>query len=148
MDTQHNLNNQLLQPPTQKSWLARHFLTELLGLMLAAAVIAGIYYWQTTSNLPSTFDLPKHKSQDSTATWKTYTNIKYNFEIKYPLDWKASISQNVFTVEKSANCYATLTFGGTVNPVWYKNNVYDVIADGVACDNTLNQIFATFKFTK
>lgn len=26
-------------------------------------------------------------SQDQTADWKTYTNIKYNFEIKYPSNW-------------------------------------------------------------
>jgi hypothetical protein len=53
----------------------------------ALAVIAGIYYWQTTSNLPSTFDLPKHKVQDSTATWKTYSNSQYGFSFKYPNNW-------------------------------------------------------------
>jgi hypothetical protein len=77
--------------------------------------------------------------------WKTFINVKYDFQIKYPGDWKASITGSVFKVEKSANCYGTLTFGGKISPVWYKNNVYDTVTEGQTCDDTLNAIFKTYK---
>jgi|GEM_PF-1797879 hypothetical protein len=96
MDTQpNNLNNQPLQPLTQKSWLARHFLSELFGLMLAAAAFAGIYYWQTSSNLPQINFFPVHHQQASTTNWKTYTNSQYGFEFKYPNAWTVSSTVNV-----------------------------------------------------
>jgi|GEM_PF-4901117 hypothetical protein len=51
-------------------------------LMFFAAVVSGIYYWQTTSNLPAVINLPSHK--DPTQNWKTYSNSDYGFSFTYP----------------------------------------------------------------
>ena len=58
----------------------------VLGLVFLAAVlaaiIAGIYYWQTIKQIPSSFQFPNHK--DETDEWKIYRDDEYGFQFKYP----------------------------------------------------------------
>jgi hypothetical protein len=77
----------------------------LWAIVIIFTIILG-YFWsiRATNNLkeignnvnqikfpeiqmPATVSLDIEKQNDQTAGWKTYTNDKYNFEIKYPLDW-------------------------------------------------------------
>jgi len=61
----------------------------ILGLVflvaVAGAIVSGIYYWQTVSQIPPVAQFPVHK--DEMAGWKTYTNTEYGFEFKYPVEW-------------------------------------------------------------
>ena len=67
----------------KKSWFAMHKVLGVVFLLAAAgAAVAGIYYWQTVRNLPTSYQPIVHK--DPTANWKTYTNSQYSFEFKYP----------------------------------------------------------------
>src|SRR6185369_4550862 len=76
--------NNPIELPAHKSWIARHFLAELLGLTLAAAALAGIFYLQTSSqSSQAEVFMPVHHKA-STADWKTYTNSQFGFELKYP----------------------------------------------------------------
>lgn len=79
----------------------------ILGvLLLVAASAAGYFYWQgqqyqnqpivqyvspTPTSVPTT--------QDETVNWKTYSNSKLGFELKYPPGW--------FVAENSDNVYIT-----------------------------------------
>lgn len=70
----------------------KHKILGIIFLVLAAAaIVSGIYYWQTANQ---TFaPLPIHK--DATANWKTYTNTQYGFELKYPSEGKV-VGSSVF----------------------------------------------------
>lgn len=67
----------------------------LVGVLILGLVVGGAYYLgkQTpTSKTPnpvviSQTPTPSPSPSDETANWQTYTNTKYNFSIKYPLDW-------------------------------------------------------------
>lgn len=91
MDNQNSSDPIYKVPPIdpsepKKSWLSSHMILGVVFLIAAlAAIVAGIYYWQTTSGIPSSFQAPIHK--DSTQNWKTYTNTEYGFEFKYPSNW-------------------------------------------------------------
>ena len=54
-------------------------------VVVLAAIVSGIYYWQTTSQIPPVAQFPVHK--DEMAGWKTYSNVQYGYELKYPVDW-------------------------------------------------------------
>lgn len=75
---------------SHKSFFMRHLLAEILGIVLAGAVLAGgyFYYASTTEPIPET-KVPVHVEKDPTVDWQTYTNAEYGFEFKYPKDWLA-----------------------------------------------------------
>src|SRR3990167_7711464 len=78
----------ILQPdnPKPKSWLSSHMILGIVFLVVVlAAIVSGIYYWQTTSQIPPVAQFPVHK--DEMAGWKTYSNVQYGYELKYPVDW-------------------------------------------------------------
>ena len=74
----------------------------VLGLIAAVLVLGGMYLLKqnkksvvqtTVQSSPSPVD--KSVNLDSIgANWKTYTNKKFNFSIKYPLDKKVEIDEN------------------------------------------------------
>jgi len=55
-------------------------------IVSSGAIVSGIYYWQTVSQIPPVAQFPVHK--DEMAGWKTYTNTEYGFEFKIPKDWE------------------------------------------------------------
>ena len=74
-------------------------------IAVAGAAVSGIYYWKTVRVIPDTFQAPVHKTNvdcppapeltscmvnetqkqlSSTANWKTYTDGKFGYTMKYP----------------------------------------------------------------
>jgi hypothetical protein len=84
--------NELLQPrqtnpPPKKFWFSAHLVLGIVFLVaVASAIIAGIFCWQTFSQIPASIQTPVHKAQDTTANWKTYTNSQYGFNFEYPTE--------------------------------------------------------------
>lgn len=69
--------------PTKKNWFSSHMILGVAFLVVViAAIVAGIYYWQTVRVIPSSVQVPIHK--DETANWKVYTNAKFAYSFKYP----------------------------------------------------------------
>ncbi|MEK7562748.1 MAG: hypothetical protein AAB509_03665 [Patescibacteria group bacterium] len=66
-------------------------ISTLIGIIIivAVAIVAfgGIFVYQYFTVKPQ----PDIQTAE-TAGWKTYTNTKYTFEIKYPDDFKGSVS--------------------------------------------------------
>jgi hypothetical protein len=59
-------------------------------VLVFAAIISIVYYFQVVGT-PINTDPVVHR--DPTENWKTYPNVKYGFELKYPTDWKFSTDQ-------------------------------------------------------
>ncbi len=93
---QSNEPNFNFHPDVKKNWFSRHMILGFVFLFaILAAIVAGLYYWQTVRQIPAIVDLPVHKVKvDPTATWQTYTNAQYGFEFKYPNDWNLSDESN------------------------------------------------------
>ncbi|MBX4191820.1 MAG: hypothetical protein KW804_03405, partial [Candidatus Doudnabacteria bacterium] len=69
----------------EKSFLVRHILAEVLGVVFVIALGAAGYYWQTTRIETPVFEPVKH--EDASKNWRIYTNTSAGFEFKYPDDW-------------------------------------------------------------
>ena len=65
-------------------------------LIFAVIILLGIggYYVATKKAEAPVIDNQQNVSPDETADWKTYTNIKYGFEFKYPNDWILTDTSN------------------------------------------------------
>jgi len=77
----------------EKTWLKIVFLS-ILGIILAVGLVFAGYKLGQRSIYPELDEGPTPTpiveatpTPDLTANWKTYTNIKYGYSIKYPLDW-------------------------------------------------------------
>ena len=135
------------------------------------------YSWYVNSKLQDTNykQIQNSNTQNSeTAGWKTYTNIEYGFELEYPpylITKKVLINRNSALLEidfvngqtgtteepfylrvYSGEVVNTMSAGksnGVVNFKNTKENLLIQISYNVFFDrNELNQIVATFKFTK
>ncbi len=108
-------NSSTAQVPAGKNWFMRHIMAEILGIILAGAVLAGGYYWYEShkANTPNTPNQIQH--QDETANWKTYKNTKFGYEIKYP-NSVGVVSELDFAIVEPTNSTAdvlTLTDKGS-----------------------------------
>ncbi len=92
----------------KKSWFGMHKVLGIVFLLAAAgAAVAGVYYWQTVRNLPTSYQPIVHK--DPTASWRTYTNEQYGFEFKYP-------NTNLFKLETTGLPNQRLTWLQELDP--------------------------------
>ena len=79
-------------------------------------------------------------SQNPTADWKTYTNIKYGFEFKYPSTWKIEYKTNTPTgyyfVDQEVFLQSPATVEGlkakTINPGYQYDLHFSYIDNGTA----------------
>jgi len=103
-DTQQIGHNPVNQPVVSTEKPKTNYLL-IVGIVLACFVVfgAGGYFlgmkqWLTNNsaseaNLPKPTSIPQASNtsnQDETANWKTYTNDKYNYSIKYPSNWSVT----------------------------------------------------------
>ncbi len=63
----------------------------VLVVLVAAAAYVGVQYWQSQQLVEGEY-IPAFTPRSSgstidTSDWKTYTNTKYGFEVKYPNNW-------------------------------------------------------------
>src|SRR3989338_10211277 len=90
---EQNLEQPVIPPPPKINPL---FI--ICGLIIIAVILTGgIFigkYLNTSQNIPSREIIPTPSSSptvisipDSTANWKTYTDGRFNFSIKYPGEW-------------------------------------------------------------
>ena len=74
-------------PIEHKHFLNKKFIiTFVILLLLGGGAYAGIWYWQkqqVAQEVVPTFTPRASALPDSTADWKTYTNTRYGFELKY-----------------------------------------------------------------
>lgn len=111
-------------------------------LILAAVVGGGILGYQyllaprEEVSTPTTEE-PEEITEDETASWKTYRNEEYDFEVKYPAEWEAkepSIIQG-FRLRLVPEVYATepLNFYQFLSPdvfrVEFKNPQNEPVSD-------------------
>lgn len=78
-------------------------LTSIHIVILIGVVLLGYLFYSGKIALPQKqTDQPIAETSkvDETADWKTYTNTKYGFEVKYPNDWIMTDECD----EKSENC--------------------------------------------
>ena len=82
----------------------RGFAPILIVVLVAVAAIGGYFVYTSlrgmvsevepdvaispTIQTPTPTTKPESTSSAETANWKTYTNIKHKFSLKYPTDWK------------------------------------------------------------
>jgi len=70
---------------------ANSFLIILLSiLLLISCVIAGFFAygdWRLNNQLTRTSTVSKELTSDQSKNWKTYTNEKYKYSVRYPENW-------------------------------------------------------------
>ena len=110
----------------KKNWLsAHHILGYIFLIVVAAAIIAGMYYWQTVSNMPQDVQAPV-AHQDETANWQTYTNDQYGFEFKYPSNWALQAPQNS---QNPVSIFKSKSVSDTDIPADFHVSVYSDVSE-------------------
>ncbi len=84
---------------------ARHGFAHIILIAVLAATLAifGLVYFKSLQTTPYTNPNPTQtststatqsatKKPDKTTNWKTYTNEKYKYSIKYPADWVVALN--------------------------------------------------------
>ena len=79
----------------EKPWL-KPLLFLILGIILAGSLVFGGYKLGQRSIYPELVEGPTPTPElvatpalDPTANWKTYTNTKYGYSIRYPKEWQS-----------------------------------------------------------
>lgn len=117
----------------------------VLALVIIAAVAGGAYYFGTQKgSIPfvSKSSPTPSPSADPTSNWKTYTNTKFNYSLKYPTDWvvakECPQDPQCDPIDESTSIDSTEKFGPAHEPLQYylsilnhdnpgKLNFYDLV---------------------
>lgn len=86
-----------------------------LGIILILGIVGGTYYLGTLKNQQAVSFGNKPQSQNpgvtsqtpqptpnETANWKTYTDTKYGFSLKYPINYNVAVLDNTKDLIKEA----------------------------------------------
>lgn len=131
--------------PKKGDWLSRHAVAGIVFLLLIFMIIAaGVYLWYVAQPVCCQNPVLENEQIHENAAWKTYSNTKFGYEMKYPADWTAK------TTEIDEGSYVTLTspdkrlnvtinYSGTYDDGVYRNATEDEKA-------LINKILSTFKF--
>jgi len=108
------ISNQPIVETPQKVDKKNGFLVSLLSvLLLLSCIIAGFFAWQTQNLVKELQEIRSQElvtsvptpTPDPTADWKTYTNTKYFYTLKYPSHWLAESREP--GVDNTPTIYAT-----------------------------------------
>ncbi|MFA6190352.1 MAG: hypothetical protein WC711_02440 [Candidatus Staskawiczbacteria bacterium] len=120
--SQPNNTNQPVQPmmPRQKkqipSWLGFVIITIFIVI-----IFGGVFAWQYFFvKVPAVVEAPQ--VQNETAGWKTYTDVQYGYEIKYPTDWKK--------IGEYSSWASPIQENVSIDVVAYSNEAGGVITNG------------------
>jgi uncharacterized protein YxeA len=114
----------------------------IIIVILVAIIVGGVFVYQYFSAKIQPVIQTQENQNNQTAGWKTYTNEKYGFELKYPNDWKYfeqgdAEKLNLPTRENGILFMSTFTVrfgkdplnGESSDVLIYKNATFDEIID-------------------
>jgi hypothetical protein len=74
-------------------------------VIIIAGVLIWQYLWLPKEEAKNQTNLTQNNIQDETENWKTYLNVQYGIEFKYPSDWEVgqppTLSENIAIGPKS-----------------------------------------------
>lgn len=131
------------------------------ALTIVVLVTAG-YFIFSKSSADGTEMQQTLQQIDNTDNWNIFWNEEHDFELKYPGGWlvnhddaryfESNESYPRFTVTergliKDSKCYATIIFKDSKNPEKSTYSLYSEVNEKQNCQQLLDQILSTFKFT-
>lgn len=135
----------------------------ILTGIVAAAVAGGVTYY--TVNLKATSDKQDLQSQidsltskvnsqsstttttastDQTSGWKTYSNTKYSFSVKYPADWSASEEGSTALYPLATDISTASTLGTGVNIAFHVTAATSTLDSNIATEVARYSSFANY----
>ena len=102
-------------PPSVNNSSGSKLIPIILGVAAVVIIAIGAYTLGAKQSQPvvqnsiQTTPIPSPTPIDETANWKTYTNTKYGFLIKYPMSWSYLEVPNT-------------TYKTTTDQVWFSND--------------------------
>lgn len=110
----------------------------LLIVIVLAAIAGGgtfVYIKSNTKEIISLNQLPEIKPADETASWKTYRNEKYGFEVKYPKDFTIeNINQGIKFIFPESYKNQSYKFKNDVTEAWIGVGIGLMNKEGFAGD--------------
>jgi len=129
MEEQPAINNQIQQPPINPVPASKKPNQWILAaiILVVIVVIAGIFILllnsqKSTSTPPSSISPTSSPITEEVANWKTYTNTKYGYSLKYPSEMRLTEPGNETYLtldpsqEKEQDFHHTLIVGISVLP--------------------------------
>lgn len=114
---------------------ARGFIAPLLLIIILIALGGGAYYVIHNTKSFSDEYMPRAPgpsaattTTDAIADWKTYTDEKYGFEIKYPPAWIQSIRGPNFVLQETNSSKGSISIEAIEG---YTGKISDVFTSGV-----------------
>lgn len=134
----------------------------ILGIVigLLVVVIAGVLYyisypkgnlcWPYCSGMTDQDrkDIKKTALEAGTAEWKTYTNTKYGFEFKYPINWGVGgvgntddtfLIEDLSTTKNGGLNSNILVWANIAKPPWVGMSAKDILLEAYKSNDLRNQ---------
>jgi len=80
-----------VQPPQSPF---RHWLPTIVGVTVVVLAVGGFSAWQFFQT-PEDGGITVPQTTDETASWETYRNEEFGFEVKYPDNWALEIVDSI-----------------------------------------------------
>ncbi len=137
------------QPPV--SALKKHYrgFWFVVAIATVSAIVGGILVWMTY-NLSLTDELNSlipmrhvEKKSDTLSGWKTYTNSRYDFEVRYPITWDVKSSTGA-TGADNISFYNTGTTGSSGNGESSEEDIFMSIypqLNSETVEQTFNRVY-------
>ena len=131
------------------------FFAIVLLVVVAAVVVFSMYFFKqnTPQQVQQQSNQQAQQQPDITASWKTYTNIQYNFSFKYPADlgtqyanWNQDPVANVSKTADSNGCnFGTEIEGAPVETKVTINGMQYCLATGGGVG--AGQLYKAYNYT-
>jgi hypothetical protein len=91
-----------LQP--KKNWFVRHeFLYSIIAILLVLLIVSSTYLWKVQKQISKDLSVqaPMHKQSEVPSNWKTYTDSRNVYQIKYPDKYVLASANRLKTQDNS-----------------------------------------------